>query len=286
MKWPVLCVAAMVVATPTALFASTISIDISLGSGTTITGGAKNANVTWKDNNTGATASTTTDGSGNATMPSANGSGFDGYTVTVGGETWSNLKLGGNVNIISDSEKKPAPDHFQIHSFFDVFIDLDLLPAPSSPGHSYNTFDIRNLGPNNYYITDLKLYTDLPLADFTLSAFDSPAAIAAGTLYDDVSGRLGPGALASGDAISLSASLTPDDSYALLTMTAEQVLPTGGYGPPVDVAFGATAVPEPASWTMLLGGLFLLGGALRSPGVGLKARRRARRGHGWPAARR
>jgi hypothetical protein len=264
MKWPVLWSTALVALTPTALLASTISIDISLGNGTTITGGPANAPVSWKDNNTGATASTTTDGSGAASMPSADGSGFDGYTVTVGGETWSNLKLGGNVNIISDSEKHPTPHVHQGGSFFDVFFELDLLPAPPpNEGHSYNTFDIKNIGPNNYYITDLKLYTDLPLVDFTSSEFDSPAAIAAGVLYDDVSGRLGPGVLASGDAISLSASLTPDESYALLTMTAEQVLPNGGLGPPVEVAFGGTAVPEPAAWTTLIVGLFLLGGALR-----------------------
>jgi hypothetical protein len=265
MRWAVLGFAALAVAAPTALFASTISIDISAGSGTTITGGPANVPVSWKDNNTGATASTTTDGSGQASMPSANGSGLDGYTVKVGGETWSNLQLGGNVNIISDSEKVPTVHFRQGGSFFDVFIELDVLPAPSSPGHSYNTFDIKNSGPNNYKITDLKIYTDLPLADFTASAFDSPAAIAAGDLYDDVTGRLGPDALPSGDALSLSASLTPDDSYALLTLTAEQILPTGGYGPPIDVAFGGTALPEPDTWTMLLGGLFLLGAALRRP---------------------
>jgi hypothetical protein len=265
MKWPLLGLAAMAVLAPTGLIASTISIDISGGSGTTITGGAPNVPVSWKDNNTGATASTTTDSSGNASMPTANGSGFDGYTVMVGGETWSNMKLGGNVNIISDSEKVSTQHHRQGGSFFDVFFELDLLPAPSNKGHSYNTFDIKNLGPNDYYITDLKLYTGLALADFTSSAFDTPAAIATGVLYDDVSGRLGPGVLASGDAISLSADLTPDASYALLTMTAEQVLPTGGYGPPTEVAFGGTAVPEPASWVVFVTGFFLLGGALRGP---------------------
>jgi len=264
MKWRLPLLAAMAVFAPTALCASTISIDISLGSGTTISGGPPNANVSWKDTNSGATASTKTDASGNASMPSANGSGFDGYTVTVGGETWSNLKLGGNTNIISDSEKKPTPHQQRFGSFFDVFIDLDLLPAPSNKGHSYNTFDIKDFGPNSYYITDLKIYTDLPLADFTPTAFDSPAAIASGVLYDDVSGRLGPGVLPAGGAISLSASLTPDATYALLTATAEQVLPSGGLGPAETVAFGGTAAPEPASWATLIAGLFLLGGALRA----------------------
>ena len=263
MKWAVPWLAAVAVALPTALCASTASIDISLGSGTTISGGPANANVTWKDNNSGATASGMTDGSGNASLPSADGSGFDGYTVTVGGETWSNLKLGGNVNIISNSEKNPTPHRMQFHSFFDVFFDLDVLPAPSSPGHSYNTLDIKDLGPNSYYVTNLEIYTDLPLADFTPALFDSPAAIASGVLYDDVSGRLGPGVLPAGGAISLSADLTPDESYALLTMTAQQVLPTGGLGPPESVAFGGTVVPEPASWATLIAGLFLLGGALR-----------------------
>ena len=111
--------------------------------------------MSWKDTNSGATASTKTDASGNASMPTADGSGFDGYTVTVGGETWSDLKLGGNVNIISDSEKKPTPHQQHFNSFFDVFIELDTLPAPSNHGHSYNTFDIKDFGPNNYYITDL-----------------------------------------------------------------------------------------------------------------------------------
>ena len=225
MKWPVLWLAAMAVSIPTALCASAISIDISLGGGTMISGGPPNANVTWTDNNSGATASTMTDASGNASMPTANGSGFDGYTVTVGGETWSNLKLGGNVNIISNSEKTPTPYHNQFNNFFDVFFDLNILPAPSSPSHCYNTLDTENMGPHSYYLTDLKNYTDLPLVDFTPSAFDSPAAIASGILYDDVSGRLGPGILPSGGAISLSASLTPDASYALLTAAAEQVLP-------------------------------------------------------------
>ena len=263
MNSPLLWLAAMAISVPTALCASTISIDISLGGGTTISGGPPNANVSWKDTNSGATASAKTDASGNASMPTADGSGFDGYTVTVGGETWSSLKLGGNVNIISDSEKVPTPHQQHFGSFFDVFFNLDLLPAPSNKGHSYNTFDIKNLGPNSYYVTDLKIYTDLPLADFTASAFDSPAAIASGILYDDVSGRLGPGVLPSGGGISLSASLTPDATYALLTATAQQVLPTGGLGPPVDVAFGGTAVPEPASWATLIAGLSLLGATLR-----------------------
>ncbi len=71
-------------------------------------------------------------------------------------------------------------------------------------------------------------------------------------------GLFGPGA-----AISLSVGLTPNASYALLTMTVEQVLSTGGYGPPVDLAFGGTAVPEPASWAMMIAGFSGLGGALQ-----------------------
>jgi hypothetical protein len=46
-------------------------------------------------------------------------------------------------------------------------------------------------------------------------------------------------------------------------MIAQQVLPIGGLGPPVDVAFGGTVVPEPASWATLVAGLFLFGAALR-----------------------
>jgi len=264
MKSPLLWLAAMAVFAPTTLCASTVSIDISLGGGTTISGGPPNAGVSWKDTNSGATASAKTDASGNASMPSANGSGFDGYTVTVGGETWSNLKLGGNANIISDSEKVPAPHQLHAINGSEVGAGASTLPfGPLNKGHSFNTFDVKDFGPDNYYITNLKIYTDLPLADFTPTAFDSPAAIASGVLYDDVSGRLGPGILSSGGAISLSASLTPDASYALLTATVEQVLPTGGFGPPVDVAVGDTVVPEPASWAMLIAGQFLLGAALR-----------------------
>jgi hypothetical protein len=265
MKGWVPLLAVLVASVPTVLSASTVSIDISLGSGTTITGGPANTNVSWKDTSTGATASATTNGSGKASMPTANGSGFDGYTVTVGGETWSNLKLGGNVNIISDFEKVPTPHVRQngFGSFFDVFIELDTLPAPSKGGHSYNTFNIINTGPNAYYISNLQLYTGLDLADFTTAAFDTPAAIATGSLYDDVSGRLGPGVLAPGGAISLSAALTPDASYALWFSTLQQVLPSGGLGPPGLVAFGGTVVPEPASWATLVAGLFGLGSALR-----------------------
>jgi hypothetical protein len=49
MKSPLLWLAAVVILVPTALCVSTVSIDISLGSGTRITGGPSNTNVSWKD---------------------------------------------------------------------------------------------------------------------------------------------------------------------------------------------------------------------------------------------
>jgi hypothetical protein len=260
-----LIVAAAVAFAPTMSLASTASIEVSPGHGIDITHAMPNAPVFATNVSNGVTFSgNTTAGGEFSAGPGSEDPGRSIFQVSIGPDHWYNLAPGPNENVISLEEGISNFIKNLISSISSFLSSNDkFMPAPGNRLH-YNTFDLNNTGANDYYLTDLKLYTGLDLTYYNQTNFYSSTAIATGSLYDDVTGRLGTEIIPAGSGFLLSVDAVPDQTYSLLMATVEEVLPSGQIGPPELVAIGgAVGVPEPSTWTTLVVGFFFLGGILR-----------------------
>jgi len=124
---------------------------------------------------------------------------------------------------------------------------------------------------DSYDLSNVNIYQGINQSYFGGSQFDSPAAIATGTLLFDVSAQtplsIGPNDGSPFDPyLSIPIGDVNTGSYYLLVGVANQILPDGSNGPPVDFSMAFSITPEPSSWVLLLLGVGGIGGALRSRG--------------------
>jgi hypothetical protein len=235
-----------------------------------IIAGAKDAGKKYSITQTNtATPITGTLGAGNGAASGSfpNGNGVDTYTLTIttpkagGGSTVDTfkVKVGNSKNRTSVEEGAPNTfaSLFLDGSGMGVFASTGLFFFTGLDGELVDQFNLTNSSGSAFEITSLQLYENLNPAFFSAGDFFSGAAIASGSLSEDVNAEDGNWTLNAGDLLMFDIDPAPSQGYELLVGSARQVLPDGSLGLPFSFAF-ANAVPEPGSLPLLGGAVLIL----------------------------
>jgi hypothetical protein len=232
---------------------------------TTITGGPANTNITLTSADGVAAYTFKTDASGNATTPGILKEPFsvnqakgvltltytDSKGVTQTFFTKEGVTAAGK-GLTSKEEggKSTALLFIRDDSGVSAFASTSVFFDQGGDGALTDQFDLTNSSSNSYLITSLDLYQNLSTSFFSQAAFDTPAAIASGTLFDDIVADGGTFSLGPGGELMLAITPLNLTGYDLLTGTAQLENPNGSLGAPFTFSF-ADVTPEPPTGVLL-----------------------------------
>ena len=233
---------------------------------TTITGGPANTVITLTSSDALATYTLKTDASVNATTPGILKEPFsvnqakgvltltytDSKGVTQTFFTKEGVTAAGK-GLTSKEEggKSTALIYIRDDSGVSAFASTSVFfEQGGGNGALTDQFDLTNSSSNSYLITSLDLYQNLSTSFFSQAAFDTPAAIASGTLFDDIVADGGTFSFDPGGELMLAITPVNLTGYDLLTGTAQLENPDGSLGAPFAFSF-TDITPEPPTGVLL-----------------------------------